>query len=183
MNLKLLLEKAAKQYGKKTAIVSGDHRLSYAELDEASNRIANTLIKMGVSRGDRVAMLLPNSPEFAVIYFGIIKVGAIAVPLDTRFRLAELTSLFNNSQPKVLISESPTLEPIVPALPRFKSIEHVIDLSSEYKGESLVIRRLWLPVRHKGLRLSRSLRILLTSAIPRDQLFILEELCSPIRAW
>ena len=83
MNLKAMLEEAAKHYGGKTAIALGDRRLSYAELDEASNKVANALIKMGVSKGDRVAMLLPNSPEFAVIYFGITKIGAVAVPLDT----------------------------------------------------------------------------------------------------
>ena len=80
MNLKAMLEETAKHYGEKTAIALGDRRLSYAELDEASNKVANALIKMGVSKGDRVAMLLPNSPEFVIIYFGIIKISAIAVP-------------------------------------------------------------------------------------------------------
>ncbi len=137
MNLKQMLDKTVRQYGEKTAIILGDHRLSYAQLDEASNKVANTLIKMGVSKGDRVVMLLPNSLEFVTTYFGVVKIGAVAVPLDIRFRIAELTSLFDNSQPKVLVSESPTLEPIVPALPTFKSIEHVIDISGNYEGQFL----------------------------------------------
>ena len=86
MNLRLMLEEVAKQYGAKTAIALGDRRLSYAELDEASNRVANALLELGLSKGDRVAVLLSNSPEFAIIYFGIVKVGAIAVPLDTRYK-------------------------------------------------------------------------------------------------
>ena len=137
MNLKQMLEKTVRQYGEKTAIASGDHRLSYAELDEASNKVANALLKFGVSKGNRVTMLLPNSLEFVTTYFGIVKIGAVAVPLDVRFKMAELTSLFDNSQPKVLVSESPTLEPIVPALPTFKSIEHVIDISAKYEGQFL----------------------------------------------
>ena len=137
MNLKLMLDETVRRYGRKTAIVLGDHRLSYAELDEASNKVANALIKMGVSKGDRVAMLLPNSPEFVAIYFGIVKLGAITVALDTKYKIDELTSLFDNSQPKVLFSESPTLEPLVPALPRFKYIEHVIDLRPKYEGRFL----------------------------------------------
>ncbi len=135
--LKLMLEETAKQYGGKTTVIYGDRRLSYAELDEASNKVANALIKMGVSKGDRVAMLLPNSPEFAVIYFGIIKISAIAVPLDTKYKVGELASLFDDSRPKVLVTESPFLEPLIPILPGFKYIEHVIDLSSRHEGRFL----------------------------------------------
>jgi long-chain acyl-CoA synthetase len=142
VNLRLMLEKVARQYGTKTAVALGDQRLSYAELDEASNRVANALLEVGLSKGDRVAMLLSNSPEFTIIYFGIVKIGAIAVPLDTRYKLDELASLFNNSQPKILVAESPFLEPLVSALPRFKSIEHVIDLSSKYEGQFLSYREI-----------------------------------------
>ncbi len=142
MSLKLMLEEAAKRYGKKTAIVLSDRRLSYAELDEASNKVANTLISMGVNKGDRVAMLLPNIPEFVIIYFGIIKAGGIAVPLDTGYKVDELASLFDNCQPKALVAESPFLEPLVPALPRFKSIKHVIDLGSKYEGQFLGYREI-----------------------------------------
>jgi long-chain acyl-CoA synthetase len=137
MNLKAMLETAAEHYGEKTAIVLGNRRLSYAALDEASNKVANALIKIGVGKGDRVAMLLPNSPEFVAIYFGITKISAIAVPLDVKYKVDELASLFNDSQPRVLVTESPFLEPLVPILPRFKYIEHVIDLSSKYGGRFL----------------------------------------------
>jgi len=142
VNLKVMLEEVARQYGAKTAIALGDQRVSYAELDEASNKVANALLKMGLSKGDRVAMLLSNSPEFAIVYFGIVKAGAIAVPLDTRYKVDELASLFNNSQPRILVAESPFLEPLVPILPGFKSIEHVIDLSSKYEGQFLSYREI-----------------------------------------
>ncbi|MFC1957696.1 class I adenylate-forming enzyme family protein [Chloroflexota bacterium] len=134
MSLKLMLDEAASRYGKKTAIVSDDRRLSYADLDEASNRVANALIKMGVNKGDRVAMLLSNSPEFVIIYFGIVKIGAVAVPLDIKYKVAELTSLFADCQPKVLLTESPALEPLIPVLSQFKSIRHVIDLNPGANG-------------------------------------------------
>jgi len=130
-----MLEEAAKRYGGKTAVVYGDRRLSYAELDEVSNKVANALSEIGVGKGDRVAMLLPNSPEFVIIYFGIVKIGGIAVPLNIRYKVDELASLFNNSQPKVLMAGSPSLELLVSALPRFKYIEHVIDLGDKYTGQ------------------------------------------------
>lgn len=134
MNLRLMLEETTKQHGEKTAIALGEHRLSYAELHEASNKVANALIEMGVVKGDRVAMLLPNIPEFAVIYFGIVKAGGIAVPLDVRYKAEELIPLCASSAPKVMVTESSYLEPLMPALPQFKSIEHIIDMSSKYEG-------------------------------------------------
>jgi long-chain acyl-CoA synthetase len=137
MNLKQMFEETAKQYAGKTAIVSGAHRVSYAELDEASNKVANALLKIGVGKGDRVATLLANSLEFVAVYFGIIKAGGIAVPLDIRYKIEELASLFGSCQPKVLIAESDLLEPLVPALSRFGSIKHVIELDAKYGGRFL----------------------------------------------
>ena len=135
MNLKLMLGEAAKQYGEKTAVALGECRLSYAELDEASNKVANALIKSGVRKGDRVAMLLPNNPDFVVIYFGVVKTGGIAVPLDVRYKVDELISLLNDSQPKVLVAESPFLEPLVPVLSRFTFIKQVIALGAKYERQ------------------------------------------------
>ncbi len=150
--LKLMLEETVKQHGDKTALVYGDHRLSYAELDEASNKIANALMGMGIGKGDRIAMLLPNSPEFVVIYFGIAKIGAIAVPLNIRYKVDELTSLFNSSQPKVLVTENPPLESLVSALPQFKYIEHVIDLSAKYEGQFLSYQQIMATSSASGIK-------------------------------
>jgi len=134
-NLKLMLEERAKQYSGKTAFALGEHGLSYTELDEASNKVAKALMKMGVGKGDRITMLLLNIPEFVVIYFGIVKTGGIAVPLDTRYKVDELISLCDNFKPKVMVTQSPHLEPLIPALHQFKSIEHIIDMSAESEGQ------------------------------------------------
>ncbi len=142
MNLKQMLAQAARRYGEKTAIVMDDQVLSYAELDEASNKVANALVGMGVGKGDRVAMLLSNSPEFVTTYFGVVKIGGIAVLLDPKYKLTELASLYEDSQPKVLITESPFLEPLIPVLAKFKSIEQVIDLGSKYQGQFLTYQEI-----------------------------------------
>jgi len=135
MNLKSMLEEAAGRYGEKTSIISGNCRMSYAELDEASNKVANTLLELGVGKGERVAMLLLNSPQFVVVYFGIIKTGAIAVPLDTKYKIAELVSLLNHCRPKALFAESPYLETATSLLPQLPYIEHIIDVSVESAGK------------------------------------------------
>jgi long-chain acyl-CoA synthetase len=137
VNLKLMLEEAARQYRDKTAIALGESRLSYAQLDEESNKTANALLNLGVSKGDRVAMLLSNSPEFVTIYFGITKVGAIAVPVDTKYKPTELTALFADCQPKLLATESSLLPPIVPLLPGWPSIEQIVETGAGYTGDFL----------------------------------------------
>jgi long-chain acyl-CoA synthetase len=137
MNLRLMLDEAVRRYASKTAVAMGARRLSYAQLDEASNKMANALIGAGVAKGDRVAMLMPNNPEFASTYLGVVKVGGIAVPLDTKYKLAELASLFADSQPRVLVAESPFLGPIAGSLPDFKSLTHVIEVGAGGEGQFL----------------------------------------------
>jgi long-chain acyl-CoA synthetase len=137
MNLKKMLERAAKHYVGKTAFVMDGRRLSYAGLDEASNKVANALVGMGITKGDRVALLLTNSPEFVAIYFGVVKIGAIAALLDPKYKLTELVSLCEDSKPKVLVTESPCLEQLAPVLDRFKSVERVISVGAENEGDFL----------------------------------------------
>lgn len=137
MNLKLLLEEKSRQYGGKTAVALGQHKLSYADLDEASNKVASYLVKTGLKRGDRVAMLLPNSLEFVVVYFGVVKACGIAVPLDVRYKFAELASLFNNARPKVLVAESLCLQQLASHLSGFNSIKQIIEVGSHFKGQFL----------------------------------------------
>jgi len=132
MTLKQMLEEISKQYGGKIAIASGERRLSYAELDEASNKVANALIKMGVGRGDRVVILLPDTPDFAITYFGVVKSGGVTVRLNPRAKIEETTSFIEDCQPKVLVTESSALETLMPALPGFKSVKKIIDVSSKY---------------------------------------------------
>lgn len=133
IDLRAILENTVKRVGANTAIAFGERRISFASLDEDSNRFANALLKLGIRRGDRVAMLQNSSPEFVVVFFGIMKVGAIAVPLDTRYIADELISLFNDCTPAVAVSESALLEPLLKALPKSPSVKHVITV-----GESTV---------------------------------------------
>ncbi len=142
MNLKQMLEGAAKRYADKTAVAMGERRLSYAELDEAANRVANALVGMGITQGDHVALLLANSPEFVAVYFGVVKIGAIAVLLDPKYKLTELVSLCDDSRPRVLITESPCLEELMPVMDKFKSVEHVIGLTPRSRRKIVTYKKI-----------------------------------------
>ena len=85
-----LLTDAAVRHPERTAIVFGADRLSYSELDAASNQVANLLVSRGIVRGDKVALDCPNVPSFTVIYFGILKAGATVVPLNVLLKAREV---------------------------------------------------------------------------------------------
>ncbi len=134
-NLNAMLENAVRRFPDKTAILMGDRQVSFARLHEDSNRVAHALISMGVSKGDRVAMMQASNPEFVIIFFGIMKAGAIAVPLDSRYIADELDRLFSDCRPEALVIENPPLESLLPVLSRFESIKHVITFDPAYAGQ------------------------------------------------
>ncbi|WP_020639691.1 long-chain-fatty-acid--CoA ligase [Amycolatopsis balhimycina] len=92
-----MLTSTASRYPARTAIVFGGDQISYAELDAASNRVANLLIEHGVRVGDNVALSCPNIPQFTPIYFGILKAGAVVVPLNVLLKAREIAYHLNDS--------------------------------------------------------------------------------------
>jgi long-chain acyl-CoA synthetase len=135
MNLKSLLDNSARRFGEKTAIVMGERRVTYAQLDEDANRVAHALINLGLKKGERVATLQASNPEFVTIFFGIMKAGGIAVPLDSRYVADELAVLFEDCRPRVLVVENPPLTSLLPDMKRFKTIEHVITFDPAFAGK------------------------------------------------
>ncbi|MEB5451989.1 class I adenylate-forming enzyme family protein [Virgibacillus pantothenticus] len=96
-----LLHSALNQFPEKEAVYDGTRRLSYRELEEESNLIAAELNKMGVKRGDHIAVCLPNWYEFVVILFAIAKIGAVIVPFNTRYHESEIEYILNHAKVKV----------------------------------------------------------------------------------
>ncbi len=83
LNLSILLETSATTRPQHTAVIHNGRKLSYAELDSAAKRLAAGLSSLGVRTGDKVAVMLPNVPEFVIAYFGILKLGGCVVPINT----------------------------------------------------------------------------------------------------
>ena len=81
-NLSILLEDSARKYPARDALVLGDLRLNYAQVDGAANQVANYLVSIGIEPGDKVALTCPNLPFFPIVYYGILKAGAVVVPLN-----------------------------------------------------------------------------------------------------
>ncbi|HWB35037.1 MAG TPA: AMP-binding protein, partial [Rugosimonospora sp.] len=77
LNLSVLLEDAARETPERDAVVFGDLRLSYAFIDSVANQVANLLRSRGIGPGDKVALSSPNLPYFPMVYFGVLKAGAV----------------------------------------------------------------------------------------------------------
>ncbi len=78
-------------------------RMDYTQLNTLANRCARVLTSLGVGKGDRVALLMPNSVEFCALFYGAAKIGAVVVPLNTRLAAPELAFILSDSGSKVLI--------------------------------------------------------------------------------
>lgn len=98
------LEESARAYPDKEALVQGNMRLTYQQLNSRVNQLAGWLVSMGVRPDDRVVLILPNGPEYVVSYYGILKAGAVAVPLSSDIQPDGLHPLLAELEPRVLIS-------------------------------------------------------------------------------
>lgn len=104
--LPLWISTNGERHPHKDAIIDGNKRITYSELNECISNLAGWLISRGVQRGDRVALLLQNSSEFVISFFAIAAIGAIAVPLNIQYKEQELTGYLRDSNPKVVIALS-----------------------------------------------------------------------------
>ncbi|MER6117789.1 long-chain fatty acid--CoA ligase [Streptomyces sp. NPDC001743] len=100
LNLATLLENSARTVPERTAVVLGTQRLTYAELDATARRVAGLLRSRGIQPGDKVALSCPNLPWFPVVYYGILKAGAVVVPLNVLLKGREIAYHLADSEAK-----------------------------------------------------------------------------------
>ncbi|MFI4999420.1 MAG: AMP-binding protein [Reyranellales bacterium] len=97
-----MLANWAEQTPEAPAFLQGDRTISFAELMETSRRAAQGLADLGVGPGDRVALWLPNVPAYPILYFACVRLGAIAVAVNTRYRAVEVADIVGRTGAKVL---------------------------------------------------------------------------------
>jgi acyl-CoA synthetase (AMP-forming)/AMP-acid ligase II len=94
------------RFPEKVALVMGERRLTWAELDCRVNRVAAALVATGLRPGDRVAILLANCPEYLELYFGLARAGMIAVPINYRLTAREMAQILGHAEPALFITSS-----------------------------------------------------------------------------
>ncbi|MEU7904726.1 long-chain fatty acid--CoA ligase [Actinoplanes sp. NPDC049118] len=110
INLSVFLEDSARHYPNRAAVVLGDQRLTYAQVDAGANQVANLLKSRGIGPGDKVALSCPNLPYFPVIYYGILKAGAVVVPLNVLLKGREIAYHLTDSEAKAYFCFQGTAE-------------------------------------------------------------------------
>ncbi len=130
MNIKQALGDTASEIPHKEAIVLGAQRVTYEELDETSNRVANVLLDMGMKKGTHVAILMSHRPKWVINYFGVIRGGGVAVLLNTALKAPELDSLLRDSDSEILITEKRFSRMLSSVLPHIPLLKHVIEVDA-----------------------------------------------------
>ena len=104
LNLATMLRESAVAFPNKPVALYDGGRLSYAELDALSDRFAAGLRASGLDRGDKVGLQLPNIPQFLIAYFGLLKAGCVAVPLNVLLKAPEVAYCLGDSQARALLT-------------------------------------------------------------------------------
>ncbi len=109
MNLAANLTDTARRHPDRTALVLGDHELTYAQLDAASARVAGMLRARGVRPGDRVGVMLPNVPQFAMAYYGVLRMGGVVVPMNPLLKAREVDHYVSDSGAPLVLDDPAAL--------------------------------------------------------------------------
>ena len=109
LSIASILAESAVRHADRTAVVLGELKLTYAQLWAHSLQYAAVLRERGVGAGDRVALLIPNTPHFPLAYFGTLALGAVAVPVHALLKAEEIQYVLEDSGAKALICAAPLL--------------------------------------------------------------------------
>ncbi|WP_206313519.1 AMP-binding protein [Streptomyces coryli] len=123
--LTALLDDAARDHGGRTALVFFGRRIRYRALQRAADRFAAGLRRLGVEPGDRVALVLPNCPQFAVAFFGTLRAGAVAVPVNPLYTERELRHQLADCGAVVAVAFEGVWERMA-AVREFTALRHVV---------------------------------------------------------
>ena len=102
-NLATLLQDSAEKFPERIGIRLDDIALNYAAMNQLSQRVAGLLRAKGIEQGDRVCVMLPNVPHFAMVYYAILRLGAIVVPMNVLLTSREITHYMNDSGAKLIL--------------------------------------------------------------------------------
>ncbi|BBO93151.1 long-chain-fatty-acid--CoA ligase [Desulfosarcina ovata] len=136
MNVTQNVEQAAKIFPEKAAIIFEGRNISYGELNSQATRLASTMTKQGVGKGDRVALYLPNVPEFIICYIATLKIGAVAVSVNPMLKSGELKYILNDSGSILLC----TVDELLPNVKKddYPDLKHVLVCEGDAQGNPTI---------------------------------------------
>ena len=143
LNLAIFLEDSAREVPERTAIICEETRLSYAELNAATSQVAHGLVQAGIQKGDKVALSCQNVPSFVIAYYGILKAGAVVMPLNILLKPREIAFHLTDGDAKAYFCQEGTPElPIGQmghtAFEEVESCRHFFLMTNEFDAPSSI---------------------------------------------
>ncbi len=126
MDVVNILKQCAKEYGQRSAVIFGQEQISFVQLKDKVFSLAQGLLKLGVKRGDKVAIYLPNWPEYIYSYLAIWSIGACSVPLDFMLTEDEITSCLSHAEAKILITKHKANISFLRLKANLPSLKHIV---------------------------------------------------------
>ncbi len=137
LNLAIVLSENAQRIPERTAVIADDRKLTYAEVETLTNRMASSLAEMGLHRGQKMLLMLPNIPEFVLAYFGILKTGGVVVPMNILYKQRELEFLLEDSEAIGIIACTEYLDEALEAFRNVDTCRHLVLVDFPTKAPSL----------------------------------------------
>jgi acyl-CoA synthetase (AMP-forming)/AMP-acid ligase II len=138
MNVNYLINRASKEFPDHTAVIYGDVRRTFTDLNGRVNRFANGLLKLGIRKGDRVGMLLNNCCEFIEIDFALSKTGIVRVPLNARLAGSDHEYMLNDSASHTLIYGERFTETVQAIQRSLRTVRKLIRISEGFSKENIL---------------------------------------------
>lgn len=134
VNVGDLLTRSARRQPDAVAVVDGERRVTYAELDSWVNRLAHGLLARGYARGDRLALVAGNCVEFLAVYFACAKTGVVCVPVNLGWRPAEVAYVLRHSQARGAVVEADLWEGLAGTLAEAPGVSHLVVIGAVAPG-------------------------------------------------
>ncbi len=134
MNVINILEQRAKEYAQRPAVIFRGEQISFAQLKDKVFSFSDSLLKLGIKRGDKVAIYLPNWPEYIYSYLAIWSIGACAVPLDFMLTEDEICSCAGHAQAKILITKHKANISFSALKEKIPSLKQIIAVGEKIEG-------------------------------------------------
>lgn len=134
MRLGDILRLAAQRDPHKTAMIAGARQIDFADYDAAANRFAHLLLHTGIAKGDRVATILFNSPEYCITHFGNARAGSVLVHISPMYAGPEIARIIELTRPRMLVIDAAIANKIDAVIDRLTSVERVIVVGEDGSG-------------------------------------------------
>ena len=126
-----IFKHCTREYHAYDALLWNGKTVTYHEFGEATLRLANSLLKLGIGKGDRIVMMLPNIPQFPMVYYAALMIGAVVVPINIMFKYHEVAFLLDDSEAKAIVAWDGFAGEVLRAVSGMEALKHIIFLGDQ----------------------------------------------------